>query len=131
MINILKILIILAVTDYFLTIFWVWRWNDSPGVRKFKHKIPFKLIEANPLIRSIVENTKNYGLYFGITVGYAIIFLLQLGLYALHWVLGSLVCAFLLGAIFLHWFNNMNTQNEKIIKITKAYNDKLKEKKKK
>lgn len=114
-------LCVLASLDYVLTIFWIYRWNSTPDIRKLKHKLPLKLIEANPIIQSIAEMNKSFGLYVGVTLGYSVVFLIQVSLLALHWIIGLIVCVFLLGAVLLHLFNNLNTTNEHIAKIVVAY----------
>lgn len=119
---------ILALTDLILTVFWVYRWNSSKYVSMFKHKIPFRLIEANPIVRYFVENReKGSSLYIPIFFGYAVVFMIQLLLLAVHWILGAIVFGFLLGAIVLHVVNNIKTSNKHIIKMTVAYNKKMRE----
>lgn len=127
----LKIITLLAIVDYILTVIWTYRWNSSPYVKEFKHKIPFKLIEANPIIRYFVNSGKNHNLYITLTFGYAVVYLIQLGLLALSPILGFLVTAVLIGAIISHTLNNKKTSNKHIIKMTMEYNKEINKKRKK
>jgi len=119
-------LILLALTDYFLTMFWIHRWNTSPYIKHFKHKLPISLIESNPIIR---YTTKHFGLYIGTTIGYSFIFLVQIALLNLNVLLGLVVLFILAWAIQGHIKNNINTSNKHIIKMTLEYNQQLRRRK--
>lgn len=122
------LLFILATIDLFLTLIWIYRWNDSKYVRMFKYKIPIHLIEANPIIRLTV---KHLGLYSGTLVGYVIVFTIQLILFRMHWILSIIVILVLFMGISLHLKNNYFTSNQKIIKLTIAFNRNHENKRKK
>jgi len=119
-------LILLALTDYLLTVFWIYRWNSSIYVRQFKYKLPIELIESNPVIR---YTSKHFGLYPGVVVGYALLFTVQIALLNLNVLLGLVVMFILAWAIQGHIKNNLNTSNKHIIKITMEYNKQLFKKK--
>lgn len=120
----IQLLIVLAAMDLILTIVWIYRWHSAAYVRKFKHKIPLRLIEANPIIRM---TTGQLG-YVGTVAGYAFVFLIQVALFQLHWILANIVIIILILANGIHVKNNIKTSNEHIIKVTKKYNEVLKKK---
>lgn len=116
------LLIILASFDFLLTLIWVHRWRHSKYVRQFKHKIPMKLIEANPIIVKLADANASIHSFFSIFIGYAFVFLIQLALLSLHWILAFLVIAVLVWAITIHIRNNIRTTNRYIIQMTIEYN---------
>jgi len=118
-------LVILAITDYLLTMLWNFRWADSAYVAHFRYKIPFRLIEANPVIRYLVKTGGENNRYFMITTGYVLVFVLQLVLLDLHWVLGLFVCGTLAAANGVHIVNNLKTSNKHIIAVTMKYNERM------
>lgn len=131
---VIRYILFLAAIDFILTLFWLYRWQSSSFLKKFKRRIPIKLIEANPIIRHGIEK---FGLYPGATLGYAFIFMIQILLARLRnidtWVwleigaigLSWFIVAVLFGAIVSHMKNNVETDNDHIIKMTKAYNEEV------
>lgn len=123
--EIVLIISILALIDFILTLIWVYRWRSSKYVKQFNNKIPLNLIEANPIINHL---SYSFGIYGGIFSGYCILFLIQIALGSFHAITGFLVILVLLWAIRGHIKNNLKTSNKHIIKMTIAYNEKLREK---
>lgn len=124
--NLIELISILAFVDFILTGIWIYRWRLSKNVIKFKYQIPINLIESNPLLRITI---KELGFTTGLLFGYSLLFLIQIALAKLHWILGLIVILILLWTIWNHHKNNLKTSNKQIIKITLAYNKKMRENK--
>ena len=121
----IKALILLATLDLILTFAWIAKWNYSKVVKDFKHKIPVKLIEANPIIR---KSIKDFGIEMGLAIGYIFVFIIQLALVMLHVALAFIVLTFLSLANILHIKNILGTSDEYVEKITREYNERMSEK---
>ncbi len=132
---VIRLILSLASIDFVLTLFWVYRWQSSKFLRKFKLRVPIRLIEANPIINHTI---KSFGVYPGLVLGYAIVLMIQILLAGVRnvetwrWLeicaigLSWFIVAVLLGAVIGHVRNNITTNNGHIIKMTRAYNKKMK-----
>ncbi len=123
--TVIELILMLALVDFILTVLWIYRWQSSKFLKKFKRRIPIKDIEANPIIRHIIEK---FGLYPGVVLGYLIVLIIQIALAKLHYVVAWIVVAVLILAIISHIVNNTTT-NKYIEKLTKKYNSILETKK--
>ena len=119
---VIRLILSLALIDFVLTLFWIYRWQSASFLKKFKLRVPLKLIEANPIVRHGIEK---FGLYPGATLGYAFVFMIQILLAGIHFVVAWIIVAILLGAVVAHIKNNITTNNGHIIKMTKAYNKEI------
>ena len=115
----IKLILILALVDFILTVFWIYRWQSSKNLEKSKKRIPIKDIEANPIIRKTIEK---FGLYPGVVLGYFMVLIIQIALAKLHYVAAWIVVVVLSLAIISHIVNNYTTTNRYIKKLTKKFN---------
>ncbi len=120
---VIKLILILASIDLFFTLIWIYRWQSSKCIKKFKTKLPVNLFEANPIINHTI---KYFGTYKGTVLGYFALVLIQIAIASLHNILAWIVFTVLVWAIQGHIRNNIKTSNKYIIEMTKKYNEELK-----
>lgn len=114
-----KLILILAAIDFTLTAFWLYRWQNSRFLRKFKRRVKTDLLEANPIIN---HGIKHFGVYPGLFMGYCFTLLIQFGLAKIHNVIAWGVVGILVWHILIHIKNNITTRNGYILKMTAAHN---------